>query len=108
MMTFAFGSGLAGVAGACLSQIGNVGPSLGQSHIVDCFMIVVLGGVGNLIGTVCASLGIGVTDQVLQQYSVLSSARFPFLQRSFCSCNGVRRACSPCAAGAWKRNRIDD
>ena len=68
MMTFAFGSGLAGVAGACLSQIGNVGPSLGQSHIVDCFMIVVLGGVGNLIGTVCASLGIGVTDQVLQPY----------------------------------------
>ncbi len=57
MMTFAFGSGLAGMAGACLSQIGNVGPSLGQTYIVDCFMIVVLGGVGNLVGTVCASLG---------------------------------------------------
>jgi urea transport system permease protein len=66
--TFALGSGLAGVAGACLSQIGNVGPSLGQAHIVDCFMIVVLGGVGNLVGTVCASLGVGVVDQILQPF----------------------------------------
>lgn len=68
MMTFAFGSGLAGMAGACLSQIGNVGPGLGQSYIVDCFMIVVLGGVGNLIGTVSASFGVGVTDQILQPW----------------------------------------
>jgi urea transport system permease protein len=68
MMTFAFGSGLAGVAGACLSQIGNVGPSLGQAHIVDCFMIVVLGGVGNLVGTVAASLGVGVTNQILEPW----------------------------------------
>ncbi len=68
MITFAFGSGLAGVAGACLSQIGNVGPSLGQSHILDCFMVVVLGGVGNLIGTIMAALGIGVTDQILQPF----------------------------------------
>ena len=52
MLTFALGSGLAGVAGACLSQIGNVGPSLGQNYIVDCFMGVVLGGGGNLVGTV--------------------------------------------------------
>jgi urea transport system permease protein len=68
MMTFAFGSGLAGMAGACLSQIGNVGPGLGQYHIVDCFMIVVLGGVGNVAGTVSASLGVGVTDQILQPW----------------------------------------
>jgi urea transport system permease protein len=68
MATFAFGSGLAGMAGACLSQIGNIGPSLGQSHIVDCFMVVVLGGVGNLVGTVSAALGIGITDQVLQPH----------------------------------------
>jgi urea transport system permease protein len=68
MMTFAFGSGLAGMAGACLSQIGNVGPGLGQSYIVDCFMIVVLGGVGNLIGTVSAAFGVGVTDQILQPW----------------------------------------
>ena len=68
MMTFAFGSGLAGMAGACLSQLGNVGPSLGQSYIVDCFMIVTLGGVGNLVGTISASAGIGVTDQILQPF----------------------------------------
>ncbi len=68
MLTFAFGSGLAGTAGACLSQIGNVGPSLGQSYIVDCFMVVVLGGVGNTLGTVSASLGVGVTDQILQPW----------------------------------------
>jgi urea transport system permease protein len=67
MLTFAFGSGLAGLAGAFLSQIGNVGPSLGQSYIVDSFMVVVVGGVGSIVGTVCASLGIGTVDQVLQQ-----------------------------------------
>jgi urea transport system permease protein len=68
MMTFALGSGLAGMAGACMSQIANVGPSLGQSYIVDCFMIVVLGGVGNIIGTVTASLGVGVTNQLLEPW----------------------------------------
>ena len=67
MMTFAFGSGLAGLAGAFLSQIGNVGPSLGQSYIVDSFMTVVVGGVGSIVGTVCSAVGIGTTDQVLQQ-----------------------------------------
>jgi len=67
MMTFAFGSGLAGLAGAFLSQIGNVGPSLGQSYIVDSFMTVVVGGVGSIVGTVCSAVGIGTSDQVLQQ-----------------------------------------
>ena len=68
MMTFALGSGLAGMAGCCMSQIANVGPSLGQSYIVDCFMIVVLGGVGNIVGTVSASLGVGVTNQLLEPW----------------------------------------
>ncbi len=67
MLTFAFGSGLAGLAGAFLSQIGNVGPSLGQGYIVDSFMTVVVGGVGSIIGTVCSALGIGTADQILQQ-----------------------------------------
>jgi len=67
MVTFALGSGLAGLAGAFLSQIGNVGPSLGQTYIVDSFMTVVLGGVGSIVGTVCSALGIGTSDQVLQQ-----------------------------------------
>jgi urea transport system permease protein len=66
-LTFAFGSGLAGLAGAFLSQIGNVGPSMGQNYIVDSFMTVVVGGVGSIVGTVCAALGIGTVDQVLQQ-----------------------------------------
>jgi urea transport system permease protein len=66
-LTFAFGSGLAGLAGAFLSQIGNVGPSMGQNYIVDSFMTVVVGGVGNIIGTIVAALGMGTADQVLQQ-----------------------------------------
>jgi urea transport system permease protein len=67
MLTFGLGSGLAGLAGAFLSQIGNVGPGLGQAWIVDCFMTVVVGGVGSMVGTVCAAVGIGVVDQSLQQ-----------------------------------------
>jgi urea transport system permease protein len=67
-MTFAFGCGLAGLAGAFLSQIGNVGPSMGQLYIVDSFMTVVVGGVGNIMGTVISAIGIGMSDQTLQQY----------------------------------------
>ena len=67
-MTFAFGCGLAGLAGAFLSQIGNVGPSMGQLYIVDSFMTVVVGGVGNILGTVISAVGIGMSDQTLQQY----------------------------------------
>ncbi|MFZ5493883.1 MAG: urea ABC transporter permease subunit UrtB [Verrucomicrobiota bacterium] len=68
MLTFGLGSGLAGLAGAFLSQIGNVGPSLGQSYIIDSFMVVVVGGVGSLAGTIISAFGIGGIDQVLQQY----------------------------------------
>jgi len=67
MLTIGFGSGLAGLAGAFLSQIGNVGPNLGQNYIVDAFMTVVVGGVGNLFGTVYSALGIGTVDETLQQ-----------------------------------------
>jgi urea transport system permease protein len=67
MLTFGLGSGLAGLAGAFLSQIGNVGPGLGQDYIVDAFMTVVVGGVGNLLGTVLSALGVGLIDQSLQQ-----------------------------------------
>jgi urea transport system permease protein len=67
MMTFAFGSGLAGLAGAFLSQIGNVGPSMGQNYIIDCFMTVVVGGVGNIVGTICSAIGIGMANQTLQE-----------------------------------------
>ncbi len=68
MLTFGLGSGLAGLAGAFLSQIGNVGPSLGQGYIIDSFMVVVVGGVGSLGGTILSAFGIGGVDQVLQQY----------------------------------------
>ena len=57
--TFAFGAGLAGLAGCALTQIGNVGPSLGQNYIVDSFMVVVTGGVGKLAGTILAAAGLG-------------------------------------------------
>lgn len=68
MLTFGLGSGLAGLAGAFLSQIGNVGPSLGQGYIIDSFMVVVVGGVGSIGGTILSAFGIGGIDQVLQQY----------------------------------------
>src|SRR5213078_5145446 len=60
---FGLGSGIAGLAGCALSQIGNVGPDLGQSYIVDSFMVVVLGGVGQLAGTVYAALGLGFANK---------------------------------------------
>ena len=65
-LTFAFGCGLAALAGAALSQIGNVGPSMGQTYIVDSFMVVVVGGVGNLLGAGISAMGIGTVDQFLQ------------------------------------------
>ena len=66
---FALGSGIAGLAGCALSQIGNVGPDLGQSYIVDSFMVVVLGGVGQLAGTVYAALGLGLLNKVLEGWT---------------------------------------
>jgi len=66
---FGLGSGIAGVAGCALSQIGNVGPELGQSVIVDSFMVVVLGGVGQLSGTIVAALGLGVVNKFLEAWS---------------------------------------
>ncbi len=64
--TFAFGSGLAGVAGWALTLIGNVDPGLGQNYIVDAFMVVVTGGVGKLAGTIVASLGIGGLNKLIE------------------------------------------
>ena len=64
-LTFALGSGLAGVAGVAVSLLGSVGTKVGQNYIVPCFMVVVLGGVGNLIGTVIASFGIGIMTDLI-------------------------------------------
>jgi len=66
---FALGSGIAGLAGCALSQIGNVGPDLGQSYIVDAFMVVVLGGVGQLAGTVYAAFGLGILGKFLEGFA---------------------------------------
>ncbi len=66
---FALGSGIAGLAGCALSQVGNVGPDLGQGYIVDAFMVVVLGGVGQLAGTVYAALGLGVLNKFLEGWA---------------------------------------
>jgi urea transport system permease protein len=66
---FALGAGLAGLAGCALAQIGNVGPDLGQTYIVDSFMVVVLGGVGQLAGTVVAALSLGVLNKVFEGFA---------------------------------------
>jgi urea transport system permease protein len=68
LLAFGLGSGIAGLAGVALSQIGNVGPDLGQSYIIDSFMVVVLGGVGQLAGTVYAALGLGVFSKFIEPH----------------------------------------
>ena len=70
-LTFLIGSGLAGLAGVAVTLLGSVGPNLGGNYIVDCFMVVVLGGVGKLLGTVLAALGIGVISYVVGSGSLL-------------------------------------
>lgn len=65
-MTFGLGSGIAGMAGVALSQLTNVGPNLGQAYIIDSFMVVVFGGVGNLWGTLVAAFSLGITNKFLE------------------------------------------
>jgi urea transport system permease protein len=66
MWTFGIGSGVAGLGGVALSQLGNVGPELGQGYIVDSFMVVVLGGVGKLAGTLAGAFGLGIVNKLLE------------------------------------------
>jgi urea transport system permease protein len=68
-MTFGLGSGIAGVAGVALSQLTNVGPNLGQSYIIDSFMVVVFGGVGNLWGALIGGMSMGIVNKLLEPYS---------------------------------------
>ena len=68
-LTFGLGSGVAGIAGVALSQLTNVGPNLGQSYIIDSFMVVVFGGVGNLWGTLIAGFGLGIFNKILEPYA---------------------------------------
>lgn len=66
MLAFGLGSGIAGLGGVALSQLGNVGPELGQGYIIDSFLVVVTGGVGQLAGTVVAAFGLGILNKVLE------------------------------------------
>ncbi|MBS7541609.1 urea ABC transporter permease subunit UrtB [Ancylobacter oerskovii] len=68
-MTFGLGSGIAGIAGVALSQIDNVSPNLGQSYIIDSFLVVVFGGVGNLWGTLVGAMSLGIANKMLEPYA---------------------------------------
>jgi len=68
-LTFGLGSGIAGIAGVALSQLTNVGPNLGQSYIIDSFMVVVFGGVGNLWGTLIAGFSLGIANKFLEPWA---------------------------------------
>ncbi|HIC39847.1 MAG TPA: urea ABC transporter permease subunit UrtB [Piscirickettsiaceae bacterium] len=67
-MTFGLGSGIAGIAGVALSQLTNVGPNLGQAYIIDSFMVVVFGGVGNLWGTLISGFGLGIINKFMEPW----------------------------------------
>jgi urea transport system permease protein len=68
-LTFGLGSGIAGIAGVALSQLTNVGPNLGQAYIIDSFMVVVFGGVGNLWGTLIGGLSLGIVNKLLEPFA---------------------------------------
>jgi urea transport system permease protein len=68
-LTFGLGSAIAGVAGVALSQIDNVSPNLGQSYIIDSFLVVVFGGVGSLLGTLVGAMTLGVANKILEPYA---------------------------------------
>ena len=68
-MTFGLGAGIAGVAGVALSQLTNVGPNLGQAYIIDSFLVVVFGGVGNLWGSLIGGVSMGIVNKLLEPYA---------------------------------------
>jgi urea transport system permease protein len=79
MLTFGLGSGIAGLAGVALSQIDNVSPNLGQSYIIDSFMVVVFGGVGNLWGTLVGAFSLGIANKFLEPYAGAVVAKIAIL-----------------------------
>ncbi|NYT45064.1 urea ABC transporter permease subunit UrtB [Alcaligenaceae bacterium] len=79
MLAFGLGSGIAGLGGVALSQLGNVGPDLGRAYLVDSFMVVVLGGVGQLAGTVVAALGLGTINKFLEPWAGAVMAKITIL-----------------------------
>ncbi|QKD84507.1 urea ABC transporter permease subunit UrtB [Thermoleptolyngbya sichuanensis A183] len=82
-LTFALGSGLAGIAGCALSLLGSVGPNTGQNYIVNTFMVVVVGGVGKLIGTIVGAMAIGITDYIIGTGMLANLTNIPFIKDFF-------------------------
>ena len=78
-LTFGLGSGIAGIAGVALSQIDNVSPNLGQGYIIDSFMVVVFGGVGNLWGTLVGAFSLGIANKFLEPYAGAVLAKIAIL-----------------------------
>ena len=73
--TFSFGCGLAGIAGICISMLGSVGPSTGQNYIIDTFLVVILGGIGGLRGTILGALLIGISSPFIESFTTSSMAK---------------------------------
>jgi len=90
-MTFAIGSGLAGIAGCALTLLGSIGPTLGTNYIVDTFMVVVLGGVGRIIGTVAGAAAIGIGNTTFEYFTNASWERYLYFLRLFSFFNGSLR-----------------
>ncbi|MFQ3618430.1 MAG: urea ABC transporter permease subunit UrtB [Cyanobacteriota bacterium] len=82
-LTFALGSGLAGISGCALSLLGSVGPNTGQNYIVNTFMVVVVGGVGKLIGTIVGAMAIGITDYIIGTGMLANLTNIPFIKDFF-------------------------
>ena len=68
-IAFFLGTGIAGIAGWAMTLIGNVVPNMGQTYIVDAFLVVVVGGVGKILGTIVAGLGIGMSNKVIEPFA---------------------------------------
>ena len=103
-LTFGLGSGIAGMAGVALSQIGNVSPNLGTIYIVDSFLVVVFGGVGNLLGTLVGALTLGIVNKILEPVAGADPRQDRRAgRRSSCSSSGGRAACSRSRAAPPRR-----
>jgi branched-subunit amino acid ABC-type transport system permease component len=99
-MAFALGAGIAGLGGVALSQISNVGPDMGQGYIVDSFMVVVLGGVGQLAGAVWAALGLGIFSKLLEGWAGAVIAKIVILVFIIIFIQKRPQGCSPSRAGS--------
>ena len=104
-LTFGLGSGIAGIAGVALSQIDNVCPNLGQGYIIDSFMVVVFGGVGNLWGTLVGALSLGIANKFLEPFAgaVLGKIAHPGADHPVHP-EAPARACSRSRAGRSKHD----